>query len=160
MDSEDFQTPNFFARREYINRRQYLITYSRTDLVKFPTRQSFGEAVVSCFHNSGKVTVDYWAYCLEERENTSGQYYRVCVKLSGPKRWNPLKNLLKERHNITISFTENHERYYSAFTYISKTDRNVYISPNHPDLQEMGSPVTKKCMSALREKNRERKSAH
>ena len=59
MDSEDFQTP----------RRQYLITYSRENLVKFPTRQSFGEAVVSCFHNSGKVTVDYWACCLEEHEH-------------------------------------------------------------------------------------------
>ena len=108
MDSEDFQTPTSFARREYINRRQYLITYGQADLVKFPTHQSFGEAVVSRFHNSGKVTVDYWACCLEEYENTSGQHYYVCVKLSGPKRWSPVKNLHKERLNITVNFSENH----------------------------------------------------
>ena len=159
MDSEDFQTPTSFARREYINRKEYLITYSRTDLVKFPTRQSFGEAVVSCFHNSGKVTVDYWACCLEEHENTSGQHYHVGVKLSGPKRWNPVKNLLKERQNVTVNFSENHEHYYSAYTCITKTDRNVYKSPNHTDLQEIDSPVTKKCISAQREKNRKRKLA-
>ena len=80
MDIEDFQNPTFFAHREYINRRQYLITYSQGDLVKFPNCQSFGEAVVSCFHNSGKVTADYWVCCLEEHENTPGQHYHVCVK--------------------------------------------------------------------------------
>ena len=128
-------------------------------MVKFLTCQSFGEAVIPCFHNSGKVTVDYWACGLEEHENTPCQHYHVFVKLFRPKRWNPVKNLLKERHNITVNFSENHEHYYSAFTYITKTDRNVYKSPNHPDLQEIGSPVTKKCMSALREKNCKRKSA-
>ena len=111
MNSEDFQTPTSFARREYITRRQHLITYSRADLVKFPTSQSFGEAVVSCFHNSRKVTVDYWACCLEEDENTSGQHYHVCVKLSRPKRWNPVKNLLKERHNITVNFSGDQTMY-------------------------------------------------
>ena len=38
-----------------------------------------------------------------------------------------------------------------------KNDPNVYKSANHPDLQEIGSPVTKKCMSAYRQKCRKRK---
>ena len=72
-DSEDFQVVMPFPQKEYTNRRQYLITYSQADLLKFPNRQSFGETVVSCFNNTGKVTVDYWACCLEEHEHTYGK---------------------------------------------------------------------------------------
>ena len=38
-----------------------------------------------------------------------------------------------------------------------KNDPDVYKSENHPDLQELGSPTTKKCMSAYRQKCRKRK---
>ena len=33
-----------------------------------------------------------------------------------------------------------------------KNDPDVYKSANHPDLQELGCPTTKKCMSAYRQK--------
>ena len=71
-------------------RRQYLITYSRANMNKFPTRESFAKAVVDSFSTSGKIVINHWACCLEEHENTSGQYYHMCVKLSGPKRWNKI----------------------------------------------------------------------
>ena len=38
-----------------------------------------------------------------------------------------------------------------------QNDPHVYKSADHPDLQEIGSPVTKKCMSAYRQKCRKRK---
>ena len=40
-------------------RRQYLITYSKADLVKFPTRESFCDALISCFNATGKVIAEY-----------------------------------------------------------------------------------------------------
>ena len=91
-DSEDFQTP-----KSYTNRRQYLVTYSKADLIKFPTRKSFCDALISCFNATGKVVAEYWACCLEEHENTSGYHYHASVRLSGPKRWNPVKKRLHEK---------------------------------------------------------------
>ena len=55
-DTEDFQSSQ---PKVYTSRRQYLVTYSKADMSKFPTRDSFGEAVVSCFNTSGKVVVEY-----------------------------------------------------------------------------------------------------
>ena len=61
------------------------------------------------------------------------------------------------RFGIHVNFSELHDNYYSAYRYVCKNDPNFYKSANHPDLQEIGSPVTKKCMSAYRQKCRTRK---
>lgn len=145
-DNDNFQTPDKF----YTNRRQYLVTYSKADLKKFPTRKSFCDALVGCFNGSGKIASEYWACCLEEHENTSGYHYHACVKLSGPKRWNPVKKQLLEKYGIVVNFSEQHGNYYSAYKYVCKKDTEVYKSANHPDLQEVGSPVTKTCMAVYK----------
>ena len=133
-----------------VNRCTYPIIYSKADLSKFPSRENFGEVVVEGFnYGPGKVKVEYWACCLEQHENTSGQHCHVSVKLSGPKRWNPVKTYLAERYGICVHFSESSATYYAAFKYISKTDKNVYETPNHPDLKEVGSPKTKKMHKRL-----------
>ena len=86
---EDFQ-----LSQTYVGRRQCLVTYGLANLGKFPIRQSFGQAIASCFHNTSKIVVDYCESCLKEYENTSGQRYYMCIKLSGSKRWN-FVNLIK-----------------------------------------------------------------
>ena len=135
------------------NRRTYLVTYSQADLSKFPTRKSFAEAVATAFSKgSGKVTVDYYACCLEPHEKNSGYHYHVTIKLSGPKRWNPVRRELLELHHINVNFSEEAENYYAGYKYICKLDQNVYESPNHPNLKEIGSPRTKLCMQAYRNK--------
>ena len=151
-DSEDFQTT-----KSYTNRRQYLATYSKADLIKFPTRKSFCDALISCFNATRKVVVEYWACCLEEHKNTLDYHYHASVRLSGPKRWNPVKKRLHEKFGIQVNFSESYENYYSAYRYACKNDSHVYKSADHPDLQEIGSPVKKKCMSAYRQKCRKRK---
>lgn len=133
------------------------MTYSRADLKAFPTREIFGTALVNCFNGSGKVTVDYWACCREEHESTSGYHYHACVKLSGPKRWGPVKNALTKQHGIIVNFSESHDCYHSAYKYVTKTDKDVYISDNHPELENIGSPKTKTCMRAYREKYTEKR---
>ena len=127
--------------------------------MKVPSREGFGEVAVEGFsYDPGKVKVEYWTCCLVQQENTSGQYYHVQVKLSDPKRWNPVKTYLAERYGICVHFSESSATYYAAFKYISKTDKNVYESPNHPDLKEVDSPKTKKCINAYRETCRKNKS--
>ena len=142
-DTEDFVG---MSRKKSTMTRQYLVTYSKANMAKFPTRETFAEAVVNSFTLSGKVTVQHWACCLEKHENTSGQHYHMCVKLSGPKRWNPLKSHLMSNHQIVANFFENHEAYYTAYKYVCKKYCNVNHSQNHPDLQEVSSPKTKKCL--------------
>ena len=47
-------------------RRTYLITYSRTDLELFPTRESCGLAFAEVFDSgTSKVKVIYWVFALK-----------------------------------------------------------------------------------------------
>ena len=131
-------------------RRTFLVTYSQANRTKFPTRQSFGEEVAKAFDNgSGKAKPLYWA-CALEPHTDRGEHYHVSIKLSGAKRWLSVKNHLHQKHNVVVHFSDNHDNYYSAFKYISKSDKDVYQSSDHPNLQEIGSPKTKKCVSVYR----------
>ena len=76
----------------------------------------------------------------------------MSIKLGGPKRWNPIKCTLFEKHGVVVNFSESTENYYAAYRYVCKTDENVAHSSNHPDLKDIGSPKTKKCMKAYQEK--------
>ena len=146
---DDFQSPR--PGPSNVQRRQYLVTYSQADLSKFPTRERFGDALVSCFQSTGQVTVEYWACCKEEHSNDSGYHYHACFRLSGPKRWNPVKNALITKYGVVVNFVET-DNYYSAYKYVCKTDNSVYKSLNHPDLDSTGSPKTKKCMTVYKTK--------
>ena len=70
---------------------------------QLPTRKRFCDALISCFNATGKVVAEYWACCLEEHENTSGYHYHASVRLSGPKRWNPVKKRLHEKFGIQVN---------------------------------------------------------
>ena len=88
------------------------MTYSKADLSKFSSRKSFREVLVAGLaYGPGNVKLEYWTCCLEQHENTSGQHYHVSVKLSGPKRWNPIKTYLAERYGICVHFTESSATY-------------------------------------------------
>ena len=133
-----------------VNRRTYLVIYSKADLSKCPSTESFGEVVVEGFnYDPGKVKVEYCACCLEQHKNASRQHYHVSIKLSGPKRWNPVKTYLAERYGICVHFSESSATYYAGFKYISRTNKNVYESRNHPDLKDVGCPKTKKMHERL-----------
>ena len=57
-----------------------------------------------------------------------------------------------KKSGILVNFSDSHHNYYTALSYISERDTNIFLSPNHPNLQEMSSPKTSKCLSALRTK--------
>ena len=111
--------PFLFPKRSTL-RTQYLVTYSKANMTKFPTTETFAQAIVNSFILSGKVTVEHWACCLAEHENTSGKC--MCVVLLGPKRWNPVKNHLKSNYQIVVNIFESHKTYYTAYKYVCEKD--------------------------------------
>ena len=141
-------------------RRTYLVTYSRADLGKFPTRQSFGEQVVAYFNEgSSKVTVEHWACCMENHENTSAVHFHLCLKLSGPKRWKSVKDKMTKNHGVVLNFSDGHNHYYSAYKYVTKDDPEVYLSPGHPNLNVIGAPRTNECIRAYRAADKKRSAS-
>ena len=59
-------------------RQVYLITYSRADQGRFPTRESFVQAVLFSF-NCTPAKVVQWCCCLE-RHAVTGSHYHIAIK--------------------------------------------------------------------------------
>ena len=76
--------------------RTYLLTYSQLDHRKFPTRWSFGGAVVEAF---GANHVDYFV-CAKEPHATEGYHYHLAIRLNKPMRWSRAKEVLKEKYDL------------------------------------------------------------
>ena len=112
---EDFQVPTKLKPR-----RTYLVTHSQADQIKFPSRQSFGEAVANEF-NSGdpKGKVAYWA-CALVNHAKGGEHYHLSLKLTGPRRWLSVRNALQRLHSINVNFSDSHKNYYTAYKYASQ----------------------------------------
>ena len=134
-------------------KRVYLITYSKANLEKFPTRKSFGDACAQAFDKAAPGVVSHYACCLENHEDGS-PHYHVSIKLNSSKRWKSAKDYLKDNYDIVVNFNENPDSFYTgAYRYVSKSDNNIYHSENHPPLESIGSPKTKKCVAAYRQKH-------
>lgn len=135
----------------------YLITYSSANTEKFPTRESFAEAVVDKWRLCG-VRVQQWAVCLEAQADTettaleinNGYHFHMAVKLTKRARWLQVRNYLDENNGIQVNFSENNSGYYSAYKYVTKEDREVAHSPNHLNLQE--PPKTEKATAGKKTK--------
>jgi hypothetical protein len=142
-------------------KRVYLVTYSKADLVRFPTRESFAAVLEDHFsrskNNNSNVKVEYLAVCREKHEDNS-DHYHASVKLTGTKKWNGVKKSIYESHKIVLNFGTDVAGYLKAFRYVNKEDTDVYLSQNHPkDLINAASPKTSKCMAG--NKNRRRSSS-
>ena len=78
-DTRDKQTN---TSEHNLNPRQirsvYLITYSQADKNKFPSRNSFANAVVECA-TTGKIKLVNWV-CSLEKHTTKGEHYHVAIK--------------------------------------------------------------------------------
>ena len=132
-------------------RRSYLITFSQVNKATFPTRESFAGCVVNAFNSApGAVRVDYWACCLENHK-VSGEHYHLAVKLSGPRRLKAIKNSVMDSHGGVLHFSNKHDNYNWAYKYICKVDKQVVLSPGHPNLIAVGPPRTSKCKGISRE---------
>lgn len=152
MDSSDdeYQIQSLPERSQ---RTTYLITYSQVDPTKFPTRVSFAHAVVDAFKHDSNLNVLQWA-CSKENHKKNGVHYHLAVKLSTKKRWKSIKSRLTDLYGIVVHFSANHDNYYTAYKYVVKEDSDFATSIGHPDLSEIGSPRTSKCVRAQRSKRK------
>ena len=138
-------------------RRQYLVTYSKADLVKFPTRESFANAVVEEFNfGTSVVKVQHWACCREKHEDGS-DHYHLCVKLNGVKRWSAVKERVTRNFGVVVNFSD-HDYYLSAYRYVTKSDIEVAHSLDHPNLSEAKSPKTKMSIQKHRRSASDKRS--
>ena len=88
-----------------IGRRQYFVTYSQANLDIFPTRKSFGEAVVSAFNDGWSLTkVQHWACALEPHEE-EGYHYHCSLKLTGVKKWPRAVKVLHRKYQINVDIS-------------------------------------------------------
>ena len=64
-------------------RQVYLITYSKADPEKFPTRESFAQAVVKSVEATNTKT-ELWV-CSKEAHQVNGFHYHMALKLNRTK---------------------------------------------------------------------------
>ena len=82
------------------------------------------------------------------RRNFNGKHYHMAVKLERLRRWKLVKNYLKDKHGIVVHFSNTHDNYYSAWKYVTKNDKEVLESPDHPTLWNSKPPRTQKASEA------------
>ena len=140
-----------------VQRQVYLLTYSRADLSKFPSRESFAEAVVEVWRENGKKIL-HWIVCREEHHDGDdakyGHHYHMAVKLDEKGRWLKVKRSFAALYKVQINFSDSHEAYYNAYSYLWKEDPEPLLSPGHPDLTV--PPRTVKATATLKENTRKR----
>ena len=108
----------------------YLVTYSQADISKYPAREVFARAMVQSFSTSTAKVVQ-WVCCREKKHRKGGDHHHLAIKL----RWMMSKRYLQRLHGITVHYSSRHQYYYSAWLYITKSDREFKESSRHPDLR-------------------------
>ncbi len=131
-------------------RKCYVITYSRADMSKFPTKREFAEGVVEAFsQGNSNAKVKHWV-CCKETHADGGFHYHMAISLSENKRWVMAKKYLEKKHGIVVNFTDSDQyNYHSAYRYVVKEDPQPLLSDSHPDLDSASSPLTGKANKAL-----------
>ena len=112
--------------------RVYLVTYSQIDPKIFPTRLSFGAAVVQAF---GANHVDYFVVSKEPHLH-GGYHYHVGIKLSTGMRWHSARKYLKDEFNVNVNFATSGKMYAGAYRYATKSDHSFFQGPvlkAHPE---------------------------
>ena len=111
----------------------YLVTYSRADLEKVPSRESFGLIIVNAFQVVAGVEVLHWVFSQENHSGASGDqsnsHYHIALKLKRRARWSRVRQHIKNNHDIRVNFISNHNTYYSAYRYVTKEDSHVIVPP-------------------------------
>ena len=136
-------------------RRVYLVTYTQADLQRFPTCQVFTNSILQFFKEQDKNSPVQWACCQEPHED-GGKHYHIILRFEKPRRWLPLKRYAEKHFNIELHFSSQNLGYIAGYKYICKQkgECEVLHSEGHPNLSDIGSPKTKKCMKAFSKKSK------
>ena len=125
-----------------IVKKAYLVTYSNANTSVFD-REKVSSAIVQSFQSATRSVVLHWACCMEQHKNGS-YHFHIAVLLDRAQRWMKVKKCIKDNYSIVVNFSD-HPGYYSAYRYVTKEDKDVLRSPNHPT-----SVVEPRTASAIR----------
>ncbi|KXJ08125.1 hypothetical protein AC249_AIPGENE24816 [Exaiptasia diaphana] len=130
----------------------YLITYSRADTSKVPNRDFFSTIVCDAFKEATESMVVQWVVCEEEHviEGRNPKHYHVALRLNKRSRWSRVRQYIAAACDIQVNFSCNHNTYYTAYTYVTKTDKHFITSLNHPVLTD--PPATEQAIESRRKK--------
>ena len=119
-----------------------------------PTREAFARIILDAFDNAvaeSNATVMQWV-CSQESLADRGLHYHMAVKLSGRRRWLHVRNHIDHEYGVRVNLSDRHDNYYSAWRYTTKEESSSLQSTNHPDLRNVGPPITTNASCALRER--------
>lgn len=130
----------------------YLITYSRAELTKVPERENFAIIICEAFNQCTESTPVHWVVSREEHEaeGTNPLHYHMALRLDKRSRWSRVRQYIAAAYDIQVNFSCNHNTYYTAYNYVTKTDKEFKTSPNHPILTD--PPATEQAVQAHRNK--------
>ena len=91
-----------------------------------------------------------WTIGLVPERSTRMMAFTIIARWSWHKKWLSVKNRISEKHGIQVSFSDKHNFYLSAYTYVCKSDQEVAGSENHPaGLLTAASSQTKKSIAGF-----------
>ena len=137
-------------------RSVYLITYSRARLDRFPTRESFSNAVLQAFIRTPATPVRW--VCAREDHADGTKHYHMSIKLDRVQRWLAVKARIHAANDIQVHFSGRHANYYSAWQYSTKEDEQPLQSKDHPDLTNTGQPQTMNASTARQTRGTRKRS--
>ena len=109
-----------------------------------------------CRENGKKIL--HWIVCREEHHDGDdteyGHHCHMAVRLDAKGRWLKVKLTFAALYKVQINFSDSHEAYYSAYSYLWKEDPEPLLSHGHPELSE--PPKTVKATATLKENASER----
>lgn len=140
------------------SRRVYLITYSKANMEKVPSRELFADMLTRNIETSA-VKVEYMSVCQESHKDGT-QHFHAAVKLNGVKKWLPISRQVSECEGIQLNFQEDSAGYLKAYRYVCKSDPKIYHyngTLQHPLNLDVGnSPKTSKAMSGTMSRRKKR----
>ena len=142
IDNEDLELSSRTVRSVY------LITYSQANTIEF-SRERFANIIVSYFEDGGMTKVKQWVCSLEPHED-GGEHFHLAIKLDRVRRWLSIKRRVSDDHGVEVHFSGTHDNYYTAWSYVTKSDKNFVQSDGHPDLQSATNPRTGAATSKKR----------
>ena len=131
----------------------YLITYSRADLEKIQTRETFSEVETQAWMAATGVKTKQWVVAWEYHSDASSSeaqnsgHFHMALKLEKRTRWIRVRKFLDDSYGIKVNFSSHYNTsYYSAYKNTTKDNADALHSNDHPALKSAPPPKTEQAI--------------
>ena len=136
-------------------KQNYLLTLSQVNTTLFPNREDFAEFVLRHFRHKDDESdiICKWAVSAEPHLKTKSFHYHMALGLNYQRRWCQIAANMRSELKGTkqvVDFRECGGSYYSVFTYVSKMDAHMIVSPGNEGLLNPVPSRTEKAIQGKR----------